>query len=378
MDNLCKICKSDTSLLFKLELLSSTFIFNMKNVNIVSCSNCGFCFNNQITQEDCNEYYSNSTNYSHSLYKTQPIQHDRYKYFKELLPRLNINSNDSIIDLTASDGTLLTYLQHIGYNNITYCDISQTNIDNCEFNNKYKLNLFEKNDYHKINKKYKFIIFSHTLEHISDLQSIFDNIKLLMDDDSLLYIEVPDMNRIKCDKNAFLELSYEHINLFNSTSLNNLCLKNNLINCDLGILEFYYRINILVKAVYGVYKVDNTIINKDIICDTNTQSNLIQYIDDSKKEFENLYNQIDKTKTYSVVGSGSYSTYFLTIYNDIKINCFYDEVKTGKINDIEVKPFTDINEDENILILTPHYYNHIYNKLIQININPQKIVPLQF
>jgi len=378
MDNLCKICKSDTSLLFKLELLSSTFIFNMKNVNIVSCSNCGFCFNNQITQEDCNEYYSNSTNYSHSLYKTQPIQHDRYKYFTGMLERLNINSNDSIIDLTASDGSLLSYLQHIGYNNITYCDISQTNIDNCEFNNKYKLNLFEKNDYQNINKKYKFIILSHTLEHISDLQSIFDNIKLLMDDDSLLYIEVPDMNRIKCDKNAFLELSYEHINLFNSTTLNNLCLNNNLINCDLGILEFYYRINILVKAVYGVYKVDNTIINKNITCDTNTQSNLIQYIDDSKKEFENLYNQIDKTKIYSVVGTGSYSTYFLTMYKDIKVNCFYDEVKTGKINDIEVKPFTDINEDENILILTPHYYNHIYNKLIQININPQKIVPLQF
>ena len=119
MDNLCKICKSDTSLLFKLELLSSSFIYNMKNVNIVSCSNCGFCFNNKISQEDCNNYYSNSTNYSHSLYKTQPIQHDRYNYFKDLLPRLNINSNDSIIDLTASDGTLLTYLQHIGYNNNT-------------------------------------------------------------------------------------------------------------------------------------------------------------------------------------------------------------------------------------------------------------------
>jgi hypothetical protein len=378
MDNLCKICKSDTSLLFKLELLSSSFIYNMKNVNIVSCSNCGFCFNNKISQEDCNNYYSNSTNYSHSLYKTQPLQHDRYNYLKDLLPKLNINSNDSIIDLTASDGSLLTYLQHIGYNNITYCDISQTNIDNCEFNNKYKLNLFEKNDYHNINKKYKFIILSHTLEHISDLQSIFDNIKLLMDDDSFLYIEVPDINRIKCDKNAFLELSYEHINLFNSTSLNNLCLKNNLINCDLGILEFYYRINILVKAVYGVYKVDNSIINKDIICDTNTQTNLIQYIDDSRKEFENLYNQIDKTKTYSVVGSGSYSTYFLTMYKDIKVNCFYDEVKSGKINGIEVKSFTDINENENILILTPHYYNHIYNKLIKININPQTIVPLKF
>lgn len=61
-----------------------------------------------------------------------------------------------------------------------------------------------------------------------------------------------------------------------------------------------------------------------------------------------------------------------------KVNCFYDEVKTGKINEIEVKSLTNINEEENILILTPHYYNHIYNKLIRININSQKIVALKF
>jgi hypothetical protein len=151
-----------------------------------------------------------------------------------------------------------------------------------------------------------------------------------------------------------------------------------LINCDSGILDFYYRIYLLTKAFYGVYKLDNIKINQNIIRDTNTQSNLIQYIDDSKKEFENLYNQIDKTKTYSVVGSGMYSTFFLTMYNDIKINCFYDEVKTGQINGFEVKPLTYINADENILILTPYYYNHIYDKLIQINIKPEKIVPLKF
>ena len=314
MDNLCKICGNNTNLLFKLDLLNSSFIYNMKNVNIVSCSNCGFCFNNKITQEDCNEYYSNSTNYSHSLYKTQPLQHDRYKHFKDLLPRLNINNTDSIIDLTASDGSLLTYLQHIGYNNVTYCDISQTNINNHDFDTKYKLNIVDKNDYHNINKKYKLIILSHTLEHLSDLQSIFDNIKLLMDVDSLLYIEVPDMNRIKCDKSAFLELTFEHINFFNSTTLDNLCLKHNLINCDFGILEFYYRIFLLIKAFYCVYKYDNTEINKNIIHDTNTQSNLNKYIDDSRKEFEKLYNQIDKTKSYSAVGTGMYSTFFLTIY----------------------------------------------------------------
>jgi hypothetical protein len=378
MENLCKICQNNTQLLFNLDLINVSCIYNMKNVNIVSCTNCGFCFNNKISQEDCNEYYSNSNNYTNALYKKPILQHDRYNHFTNLLKELNIKSTDSIIDLTANEGSFLLYLQSLGYDNLTYCDISQENIDNFVCNDKYKLNIVNKSDYLSINKKYKLIVLSHTLEHLSDLKNIFDNIKLLMDEDSLVYIEVPDMNRIKCNNFAYQELTYEHINFFNLTSLNNLCIKNNLSNNISGTLDFIYRFNILIHAFYGVYKLDYNVNNNNIYCDNSVKKNLLEYINNSKIEAYKIYNQIDKSKKYSLVGIGVYATFFLTIFNDISVNKFYDDAKIGSIEGIQIQKITDIKDNENILILTPVCYDIIYENLIKHNINPKNIVSLKY
>ena len=382
MANLCKICENDTSLLFNIDLLNVSCIYNMKNINIVSCSNCGFCFNNRISQDDCNEYYLNSNNYTNSLYKKPALQHDRYSHFEKLLNILNINSSDSIIDLTANEGSFLLYLQSLGYDNLTFCDISQENIDNFVCSSKYKLNIINKSDYLCINKKYKLIVLSHTLEHLSDLKNIFDNIKLLMDEDSLVYIEVPDMNRINCNNFAFQELTYEHINFFNLDSLNQLCIKNQLVNNTFGILDFMYRFNISIHAFYGVYYLDKnvTTLDKNVTTlDKNVvRNNLLEYINTSKNEIYKIYNQIDKSKKYSLVGIGVYATFFLTFFNDIIIDHFYDDSKIGFIDGIQIQKIIDINDNENILILTPVCYNNIYDKLIKNNINPENIVPLKF
>jgi 2-polyprenyl-3-methyl-5-hydroxy-6-metoxy-1,4-benzoquinol methylase len=103
---------------------------------------------------------------------------------------------------------------------------------------KHKLNIMKKSDYYNIAEKYDFIFFNHTLEHISDFDTFYENVKILMHSDSLLYIEVPDINRISSKKDYFLEITYEHINFFNINSLNNLSLKYDLINISSGILDF--------------------------------------------------------------------------------------------------------------------------------------------
>ena len=376
MENICKICNNDNlELIYNINLKDISYIYDMGNINIVSCNNCGFCFNNKISQNDCNEYYSKSNNYTNDLYRTQLLQHDRYNHFKNLLKELNINNDDSIIDLTASDGSLLLYLEYLGYNNLTYCDISELNVNNFNYKNKYKLNIIDSNDYNFINKKYKLIILSHTLEHLSDLKNIFENIKILMDEESFLYIEVPDMNRIKCNNNAFLELTHEHINFFNLNSLNNLCNKNNLININSGILDFKYRLNLSINAFYGVYKINNKLINNYIFDDI-SKINLKKYIKNSEYEMSLIYNKIDNSIVYSLVGVGLYSLYFINIHKDIKINNFYDDVKIGTIQNIPIKKIKEIKDNEKILILTPCYYDKIYENLIKNNINPNNIIKL--
>jgi 2-polyprenyl-3-methyl-5-hydroxy-6-metoxy-1,4-benzoquinol methylase len=363
----CSICKkSDIEILFEREFQYDV-IKNLANINVSCCKKCGFCFNNRITQNECNDYYENTNCYTHNLYSNHVLEHERYKHLKNVLTTLNINENDEIIDLTSSDGSLLQYLKFLGYNNLTYCDISEENISNNKlfYTNSLKLNVLDVNDYTKINKKFTLIFFNHTLEHIVDFDVFFKNVKLIMDDNSLLYIEVPDMNKISAVKNQFLEISYEHINFFNSNSLNNLCKKNNFDNIENGYLNFNYRLNLEIKAVYGIYqmsKKENDVTT--IYYDNHTKEYLMKYIELSLNKSNIIYNQIDKTKKYSIYGFGFYAMIFLSIYKDIDILNIYDDARHGIYNNIPITNINTCTENENILILTPNYYELMYNKLI--------------
>ena len=144
MSKICKICGDcNKKSIFSLDLITTDFIREMGTLNIVSCSNCGFCCNNIITQEKCNDYYENSSNYTHTLYKEQSLNHERYGHLKDLLNKFNISKNDPIIDLTSSDCSLLDYLQYLGYNNLTYCDISQENVNSSSYTESFKLNIMD-------------------------------------------------------------------------------------------------------------------------------------------------------------------------------------------------------------------------------------------
>jgi hypothetical protein len=368
MSNICKICGDyDKKKIFSLDLINTDFIREMGTINIDSCSNCGFCCNNIITQEKCNDYYEHSNNYTHTLYKEQSLNHERYGHLKDVLNKFNINKNDPIIDLTSSDCSLLDYLQYLGYNNLTYCDISQENVDNSSYTESFKLNIMDINDYQNINKKYKFIFFNHTLEHISNFDIFFDNVKILMNNTSLIYIEVPDINRITTDNNnPFLELSYEHINFFNNISLNNLCKKYNLLNIENGLLDFKYRITLNIKSVYGLYRIDNDCSIIKFKYDNHVTESLTLYINKCIFNSTLIYTQIDNTKTYSIYGMSLYALFFLSLYPKLKIHKIYDDVKNGVVCNIEISKVNTIDEqNEHLLILSPSYYDMLYKNLIK-------------
>jgi beta-phosphoglucomutase len=379
----CRICKNkNCESFFKLDIIKASFLQNLTFLDIKTCNSCGFCFSN-FTQEDTNTYYQTSTNYTHNLYSLDSLKHDRYEHLYKLLKQLNIKEEDDIIDLTGSDYSLVDYLYYLGYKNISYCDIAESNvkINNRPHINKYKLNIFNVDDYKKINKKFKFLFFNHTLEHIIDIKIFFDYLKILMNNDSLIYIEVPDMNKLEINNNPLLELSYEHVNFFNIDYLNYVCSQNNYNNIYNGKLSFLYRINVKVNACYGVYeysKNDNNIIKFGIENNNYLQNTLKKYIDKSLNIYNKLYKQINKDLIYSVIGVGLYGLYFLSLFKDIKINQYYDESKEGSIDGIIIRKFEDIQDNENILILSSLYYDIIYKKLIEINIKEENIIKLDY
>lgn len=372
----CRICdNTNLEILFETDL-KYDYLKNLSNINISSCINCGFCFNSKITQNDCNNYYENTNMYTDYLFNTSELQYSRYSHLKNLLINLNINENDEIIDLTSSDGSLLQYLKYLGYNNLTYCDISEKNIEYNKlfYKNSIKINILDINAYKEITKKFKLIFLNHTLEHIADTDILFTNIKLLMDDESLLYIEVPDIDIDKdicingADTNQFIDICYEHINFFNIDSLNNICKKNNFNKIENGYLKINYRLHKDIKSLYGVYKLTKIKNNFTIYYEDKTKKYLINYIKRCLDYTDIIYNQIDKTKKYSIYGFGVYAMFFLSFYKDIEIVKIYDDIKYGIYNNIQLTNINNYNENENILILNPNYYELLYNKLVNLKI----------
>ena len=383
MDKACRICGNiNTEIFYKFNFIENSITNVLNKINLTECSDCKFYFNSAINQSECNRYYLTSTNFTHKLYLDSDLKHDRYYHLLTLLQKFNINFNDEIIDLTASDASLLNYLKHYKYINLTYCDLSDINLNFYDFNKKIKLNLLDKTDFLKINQKFKVIFLVHTLEHIVDLDIVLENIKLLMDDTTLLYIEVPDIDRISFNKyNQHYEINHEHVNLFTKYSLNKLLNKHNYSFIDYNIVDYKYRININVNAFYCVYKyntnIDNININnvQNTLVKYNNKNILLDYINYINIFCENIYRFIDLDKEYVIYGIGYFAIYFLSLYKNIKIKDFYDDVRFNEyILEKKIKNINELNKTDLILILAPVHFNLIKNKLIKHDIDEINII----
>lgn len=370
----CRLCYSEnTEIFYKLDVIDVDYFVGLDKIILTECKNCGFCFNSAFSQKDCNKYYEESTNYTQTIYKKDELKHDRFSHLKKIFKKFNVKKTDSIVDLTAYDGDLLNYLEFLGCNNLTFCDICDENIKRAHYSDKYKLNIMNKNDYNNINKKFNFIFLNHTLEHVVDLIVLLENLRSIMDENSLLYIEVPNIDNISLNDNPFFELTYEHVNFFGKKSLNDLFIKNGFECVDNNILTFKYRKNVTIDALYGIYKISKK--EKNIIdYDGTIRLNLMAYINESMNEMQKVYNLIDTNKNYCLYGIGLYGVYFLSIFK-LNIIDFYDDTRPGNICGKKIKRYDDIENslNENFLILSPSYGNFIKQKLLDKGVSAENI-----
>jgi 2-polyprenyl-3-methyl-5-hydroxy-6-metoxy-1,4-benzoquinol methylase len=113
---------------------------------------------------------------------------NRYSIQVSMLSKY-IDKNKFVLDIGIRDGAFLKYLKDLGYINLYGVDIYERSIEeankkgiNCEVANAQTLNL---------NKKFDVVVMSHVLEHCPDPKKVLDNIYNHLNENGILFIEVP-------------------------------------------------------------------------------------------------------------------------------------------------------------------------------------------
>lgn len=216
----CPICNSkNLNLIGKVQILENNLIIHETSL----CKYCGHIFRSIFPK---NSWFSKcwkkiKEQKPHIINKSlENLRKSRYIYYYKSFIKKQKDSI-TLLDIGAAFGSGSIYFRKMGCK--VECLEPELNRSNFLKKKKFKVyNSFIENS--NIKKKYDFIIFAHALEHCEDIYKAIKKIKNLMHRKSLLYIEVPNSEKVI----DFYDLLYTpHRNNFNSNNLKYFLAKNN-------------------------------------------------------------------------------------------------------------------------------------------------------
>ncbi len=237
--SICPICNNNTDGDFEfLEYIqngSMNYPLIMDNSIIQICNKCSFGFcNPNIDEEILNDYYSNYYNGKYLSPKNLSNKIDKKIFFTDPRSLAQINllncyinfDNLNILDIGSGNCMLYFQLKTLGYKNFKY-DIIEPQVKEHNIYNKLNIKVLSNDIHNRVYEnnlaKYNLIVMSHALEHCNSnkIDSIFKNIKSLMNDSSLLFIEVPNADLTKYKYSV--ENMQPHLSFFSKKTFYALC-----------------------------------------------------------------------------------------------------------------------------------------------------------
>ncbi|PLX28278.1 hypothetical protein C0581_02990 [Candidatus Parcubacteria bacterium] len=229
----CIVCSKDSPNIL-LENRKDPFLKNigLSRVVFVMCSGCGFVYQSpklesqEISKLYLEDYYDENDKPISNAYALKKEGYAQSS-FDQVSTKIDLSSckNKNILDIGSNTGSFLNLFKSVGWYTVGV-EASRKMAD--EAQNRYSLDevhqcLFDANFF--TDRKFGLVSLLHTLEHIENPSVILENIYNVLDDDGMLYIEVPDVFHPKsCFYISFY--SSPHLYVFSHSSLTNL-LSNN-------------------------------------------------------------------------------------------------------------------------------------------------------
>jgi 2-polyprenyl-3-methyl-5-hydroxy-6-metoxy-1,4-benzoquinol methylase len=343
------------------------------------CNDCGFVFASPIIEESAIlSYYEKMSNYEYTESAgIRPIEEVRQieRQIKFALSHFSSNFTGSALDVGCSIALGLSLLKNIGWNVLGLdpsercIRISKNMFGVQVIKGFFSLELFQDKN------PFDLIILSHVIEHVISPNEMLKEIRELLDDNGVIYIEVPNLM-----KNIGLRgyFTFEHVKFFTLQTLTNLAVRNGFA-VD-RIQEFDNG-----KDIYPYYPVIALTLKKSKVKIPliNERNEAIKIIEKYKLTTRDLLNKLDikiikilshiKKGRLAIWGAGIHTSQLLSesVLNKESIYCIFDNdpKKAGlMISGIEIKTLPSNIEDvvkniDGILISSLSSEDAIYRKI---------------
>lgn len=341
---------------------------------VVVCQRCGFAYADNIpSQAEFNDYYAVMSKYEFND-KDGSVSDDYLKYYLRIVDYLKPHLKDKsarILDIGCSTGGLLAAFKSAGYANCFGIDPSPACVAAAEKLYQLKVKASNLADY-QAEQPADLVILSATLEHLVDFGEAMRKIRSLLNEQGLLFIEVPDAARFSLYITApFQQFSTEHINYFSRSSLANLLARFSfgLVNSQPGEVKLNRSID---PDLFVIAKKTNENDSRTIIRDRVSERMLNDYIKQCSRidrELKALIRaRLAGIKKVIVWGVGAHTQRLIGSGLDAsQILYFVDSNKRyigKKLDDLPIKAPGEIKESAvPILISTYAYQNEIADQI---------------
>jgi len=242
----CLICNNSNKVTFlddyKLEIAEDKKFF--KGTKIYHCSSCDFCFASPMpSDENLNYFYEKvyradgrppylvSENYEDQ--KKHYLEDKNLSYLLYLTSFVDIKKVKNFYDFGGGDGDLGHALKKKFPQLNLYCTEGDSHCEKILYDRGFQ-NL---KDINKINEKFDLISTTHSLEHLPEINSVFDKFKEFLNPEGYIFFEVPN-----CPKEYWEGRPYDspHLLFYTKKSLQKLASKHgfDIVNISFSAYSF--------------------------------------------------------------------------------------------------------------------------------------------
>jgi 2-polyprenyl-3-methyl-5-hydroxy-6-metoxy-1,4-benzoquinol methylase len=333
----CPVCNSENKEIVFTQTFNDILGISLDKFeqNITICKDCGMIYASPfVVDEELNNYYSHMSNYEHSHtdvgYSEEDINKSKrqFKYIKSKL-----NNHKSLLDIGCAIGYTLSLFKNDGFSTLGLEPSAKNKkIAKDRYDVDVETRFLDKDGLD--GKVFDVVILSHVAEHLKHPMDIFKNIRTILSEDGLIFIETPDIDYF--NEQDLYQFSFEHINYFNTNSTKNLLQRagfelvdSNVFYNDKSTAPFYPTLGTLWKKSDDKFEVEN--------CYEKNKETIQKYIDLIENFRGRLMTKVDdiinNNKNIAIWAAGTLTSQLISQTNlakgDIKAIFDNDSKKDG-------------------------------------------------